>query len=81
MKRYNLDPRPCPCGGKILPYEFEKPCKFKERKYCSTTCPVLQKRKQDGSRIRAAVERKQKRAARTPANNRNPVDRFLMGKL
>ena len=80
MKRHDLKPRPCPCGGKILPYEFEKPSKFKERKYCSTTCPVLRKQKQDGSRIKAAMDRKRERAARTPANNRNPVDRFLMGK-
>ena len=81
MKRYNLEPRPCPCGGKIMPYEFEKPSKYKERKYCSTTCSVLQKRKQDGSRIRAAVERKRERAARTPASNRDPVDLYLMGRL
>ena len=81
MKRYNLEPRPCPCGGRILPYEFEKPSKFKERKYCSTTCPVLQKRKQDGSRSKAAKEHRQQKDARTPASNRDPVDRFLMGKL
>ena len=81
MKHPDLIPRPCPCGGTITPHKGEDRYKFEARKYCCNTCPALNATKADGSRIKAAIERKRERAARTPANNRNPVDRFLMGKL
>ena len=83
MKRHDLKPRPrpCPCGGMITPHKGEKRSKFEGRKYCCNTCPALNATKSDGSRIKAAIERKRERAARIPATNRNPVDMFLMGRL
>ena len=81
MKTKPPQPRPCPCGGTIRPHKDEKQSKYDERKYCCNTCPALNKTKADGSRIKAAMERKRERAARTPASNRDPVDLFIRGRL
>lgn len=85
MKRYKLEPRPCPCGGLIKPHnEFEPPNKFNKRKYCSITCPKAQEWKRKGNYrevCEAAAKRKAREAEKKPEHTTNAVNLYLMGKL
>lgn len=79
MKRHTLTPRPCPCGGWIVPYEDDKRCKFEARKYCSNTCPKAHEWKR-GGKYKAICKAAEVRKARTPETNTDSVDLYLMGR-
>ena len=81
MKRHALIARPCPCGGMIVPTEFEHPSNFKHRKYCSVTCPALNETKRNGSRQAAAKLRREAEEQAAMKRRNDPVSRYLRGGL